>query len=204
MEFPQQAVTKPVDVLSCTTRTIGDADCRVAHVWESAEASLQTELSQDVLAQASAIADAERARSRMREGLRESSVEVQISCLGGAMIKGAVVDLSHQWVLIAHDNRRVTGVQFSTVVRIVGLDHRLPTEASQSVDLSTWTHWLRSLVEQQVGTVQIACVDGRITRALICYVAADFIRIADENGKESDVMLHAISAVTVMSMRHSG
>lgn len=204
VEFPRQRQPKPAGELPCTTRTIQGQDHRLAQMWEGAEASLQTEISQEVLAEASAIALAERARSHLHEALRAGSPSLHITCLGGAVFQGRVIDGGIDWVLIAHENRLVTGVQLSTVVRMAGLEHRLPTEASQPLIASTWKQWLRSLVDPVVGIVQMVTVDGWASRAEILYVSADFVRIATEDGQQSDVMLRALSAVTVMSTRRSG
>lgn len=204
VEFPRWQGSKPADAVPCTTRTLQSGDCSAAQLWESAEASLQTELSQDVLADASAIAHAERSRMHMREGMHHGLAQVSLSCLGGTVITGAVVDIGADWVLLAHEGWRATGIQLSTVLRAVGLEHRLPTESSTGATLSSWTQWLRSLVELQVGTVRLATVDGWHAHAEICYVGSDFLRMVDNDGQECDVLLCALSAVTIASMRLSG
>ena len=203
VEFPRLRQPKPEVPLPCTTRTMHSADVRAAQLWEAAEAALQTEISREVLSEANSIADAERARTPMAAGLTALGTPVTLVCQGGTTVTGELVGAGSDVVLVAHQGHRITGVQLSTVTRVVGVLHRLPPvrETSDVRALLTWTQWLRSIAEQELGPVRILASDGWMSDGVIRYVGKDFLRVAGDHGPETDVMLCAICAVTVPSMR---
>lgn len=202
VEFPRLRQPKPEVPLPCTTRTMHSADARAAQLWEAAEATLQTEISREVLAEASSIADAERARTPMVDGFTAFGTSVTLTCQGGISVTGKLDATGRDFVLIAREGHRVTGIQLSTVTRVMGVVHGLPRvrESSDVHALLTWTQWLRSIHEQEVGPVRIVASDGWMSEGVIRYVGMDFLRMAGDHGQEIDVMLCAISSVTVPSM----
>ena len=204
VEFPRHWQPKRPGAVPCTTRTIGGSDQGLAHVWEQAEASLQTEISHDVLAEAVAIASAERSRTRMRESLRTSQLPVTLSCLGGCVIAGAVHEIGDDWLLIARESGLVTGVQLSMVLRISGVHHGLASESPASAAWRTWSRWLRALVEHDVGRVQMTTLDGWTAFVRMRFVGSDFARVAYDDGSQADVMLGAMSSLTVERARLTG
>ncbi|MDO8732797.1 MAG: hypothetical protein Q7L55_09575 [Actinomycetota bacterium] len=173
----------------------------MSQLWEAAEASLQTEVSLEVLAEASSIADAERARTRMIDTLSLTGARLSLACQGGVTVIGHVVSSGSDLVLVEHERQQLTGIAVSSLIRVSGVDHRLPQE-SPTAPL-TWTRWLRSINNQKLGTVRIVTSDGWVTHGEIRYVGADFIRVAENRGGETDVMITSISAVTVSSVRLS-
>ena len=171
-------------------------------MWELAEASLHTEIAQDVRDEAIAIADAERSRMRLAAGLRAGAC-ASLVCHGGFACRGHVLDVGADWVLISGEQREVSHVQLSTVMRAQGLQHRLPDEGAHPAVASTWTQALRGLVAQQPGVVRLAMIDGWTVRAALNFAGSDFLRV-EHDGGQSDLAMSAISAIAVPAMRLPG
>ena len=201
VEFPRRRQAKRAGELPCTTRTIASVDHGLANVWELAEASLHTELSHDVLAEASAIEMAERSRTLMGESLGAGKVPVTVSCQGAGTLTGQVIEHGENWVLIRRERLLLTGVQMSSVLRIAGVQHRLATEVTEATGLRSWSQWLRSLIDQEVGHVQMTLIDGWTALVAIGFVGSDFARVSDDDGNHIDVMIRSMSTITIGSMR---
>ena len=160
VEFPRWRRAKPIVGLPCTTRTFANSEPGFANLWEEVEAGLQTELSLDVLAEASSIATAERARTQMRDALSTLGSRVTIACQGGLSTTGHISMSGSDFVVIQGDAQLATGISAPMVMRVCGADHRLAPMRGQSASPRTWMRWLRSLGEQAVGPVQIFASDG--------------------------------------------
>ncbi len=197
VEFPRWRRAKPEAGLPCTTRTFASSGPGFAHLWEEVEASLQTEVSLEVLAEASSIASAERARTQMRDSLSTPGSLVTIACQGGLSTTGRISMSGSDFVVIQGDAKLATGIAAPMIMRVCGADHRLAPMREQSASPMTWMRWLRSLGEQAVGPVQSFTSDGWTARGEIRYVGADFLRIVDAREVETDVMISSLSALRV-------
>ncbi|MDO9485043.1 MAG: hypothetical protein Q7K25_03170 [Actinomycetota bacterium] len=192
--FLSRRAAKPAIPFPCTTRTIAPANQRLDQLWDAAEASLHTEWAADVLAEASAIAEAERSRTRVVDGLVVGSAGVCADCAGGFSVCGEVRQVGRDMLVLGEDGHLVTGIALSALLRVSGVQHRLPSELpAQSAPL-TWKQWLRSID----GQVQVRMSDGWSSKGLVRYVGSDFLRVVDDRGFELDLLLSALSCVTAM------
>ena len=89
----------------------------------------------------------------------------------------------------------------SSVLRIAGVQHRLATEVTEATGLRSWSQWLRSLIDQEVGHVQMTLIDGWTALVAIGFVGSDFARVSDDDGNHIDVMIRSMSTITIGSMR---
>ncbi len=190
--FLSRRAAKPVIPIPCTTRTIESDDQRLDQLWDAAEASLHTERAADVLAEASAIADAERSRTRVVDGLIVGSAVVRADCAGGFSFSGDVWQVGRDMVVLGEEGHLVTGIPLSALLRVSGVRHRLPAELPSQLAPLTWRQWLRSID----GQVQVRMSDGWNSKGLVRYVGSDFLRVVDDRGLELDLLLSALSCVT--------
>lgn len=196
MGFLRRQPAKPDAALPCTTRTIAP----VVGVWEQAAAALQAEITEEVLADACSIADAEHARLLLIESLQRCVTDVTVSCLGGARVTGRVEEVGELLLVLRESDSVLAAISMASVMRVQGLAHPLRDDAPPSADRrQSWGSWARELRESGAGEVHVTGVDGWITSGVLVFAAADFLRIQIAGSGAVDLPMRAIAVLRARS-----
>ncbi len=188
MVFPWQRSTKQSDAFPCRIQTFG------GDVWREAEATLQVEQTWDLLADASAVAQAELAQVTMSHALQHSPALVTIYCLGGVIVKGNVIHVGEDVVVVRCINSDIIGLNSSTIVRVAGLSTAfLKVQVSdQPVHSLTFRRWLRDLIGQRI---ECTTTDGLMMRGQVKSVGHDMLQMKDFEGEASALAMQAIVSI---------
>jgi len=183
---------KPDAALPCTTRTIAP----VEGVWEQAVAALQAEITEEVLADAWSIADAEHARLLLLESLRRCTTDVTVSCLGGARVAGRVEQVGELLLVVRESDTVLAAINSANIMRVQGLTHALRDDVlPAAVRQRSWGSWARELREGGADEVHVTGVDGWTASGVLAYAAADFLRIQIDGSGAVDLPMRAIAVL---------
>lgn len=188
MVFPWQRSTKQFDAFLCTIQTFG------GDVWQEAAATVQVEQTWDLLADANAVAQAELSQLTLSHALHRSPTLVTIYCLGGVVVKGNVVHVGGDVVVLRCSNRDIIGLNSSTIVRVTGLSTGLleAQVSDQSRHSLTLRRWLRDLIGQRI---ECTTTDGWMMRGQVKSVGQDMLQMNDFEGESSALAMQAIVSI---------
>ena len=186
--FLWQRSTKPLAPILCTTQTFG------GDVWQEAEAALHVEQTWDLIADAEAVAQAELAQATLRTGLQRSSSTIVITCLGGAITKGHVVQAGEGMYLLQPVSGGITAVNHAAIMRVTGLPSALPVAHVDDGGSGSLTirRWLRDYVEKPI---DCRTIDGWSGRGALMSIGRDFFEIRDSDGVATTVAIAAIATI---------
>jgi hypothetical protein len=186
--FPWQRSTKQFDAFLCTIQTFG------GDVWQEAEATLQVEQTWDLLADASAVAQAELSQLTMSHVLERSPALVTIYCLGGFVVKGNVVSVGEDVVVLRCSNSEIIALNSSAIVRVTGLSTALleVQVSDHPMHSLTLRRWLRDLIGQRI---ECTTTDGWMMRGQLKSVGQDMLQMNDFEGESSVLAMQAIVAI---------
>ncbi|MFA7324032.1 MAG: hypothetical protein WC005_06705 [Candidatus Nanopelagicales bacterium] len=199
--FPWQQAAKPMTELPCTTRTFpGD-------VWQEAQSAVHAELSAEVMADARAIADAERVRTRLHDALRAAVDPIRIVCLGGIAVHGRVREVGVDFVVIGLAEQRLAAVRLPAIARVRGLGQAL--RAEPGIDAPddqgpSLMHWLRIQGVDAGSRLEIVAADGWCCNAEMSGAGADFIRFVEQDETTTTMPLEAIAVITLPEIPPAG
>lgn len=188
MVFPWQRSAKQSDAFLCTIQTFG------GDVWQEAEATLQVEQTWDLLADASAVAQAELAQLTLSHALQRSPALVTIYCLGGVVVKGNVVHVGEDVVVLQCANSDIIGLNSLAIVRVTGLSTALleVQMSDQPMHSLTLRRWLRDLIGQRI---ECTTTDGWMMRGQVKSVGQDMLQMNDFEGEASALAMQAIVSI---------
>jgi pyrroline-5-carboxylate reductase len=136
---------------------------------------LQVQADDEVVAEARAIAETEQQRTRLRDRLMAARGQVIRIDVPGEILRGVVVDVGADIVVIESADSRVV-VSIAAAVSIEGLPHALRREAGESHRvITTWSAILRECI--YAVRVRFTLADGRNLHAIVESVGADHVDI---------------------------
>jgi hypothetical protein len=163
-------------------------------VWQEAQALLGAEERRELFDDASAIAQAERSRMRLADGLMNSRTPVVVSCIGGAIVAGSICEVGKDVVVVQENDTTCAAFRLQSVLRIEGVVNALRVEvpaASSAVPL-TMNGWLRSHSHVAMHCLMI---DGWVIRGKVQEVGEDFITLRCEDDRVISLMTQHISVI---------
>jgi len=167
-------------------------------VWQEARAVLGVEERWDLAADAAAIADAERSRMRITDGLKSTATAVVVNYLGGGVIVGSVCEIGTDVMIIQEKDSGLVAIRLQTVLRIEGVVDALRVEAPQAreVENVSLASWLR---RQTFEAVQCQMIDSWTIQGRLREVGEDFIRLLTDDHRLISVMTQHVSAIRLKS-----
>ncbi|CAB4903163.1 unannotated protein [freshwater metagenome] len=167
-------------------------------VWQEAQAVLSVEERWDLAADAAAIADAERSRMRITDGLLSTQTAVIVNCLGGVVIIGSVCEVGTDVIIVEEDSVPVA-IRMQTILRIQGVVEALRVEVSPSREVAcvSLASWLRN---QPLESVQCQMIDGWTIQGKVGEIGEDFISLLRDDHRQIRVMTQHVS---VMRLRRN-
>ena len=186
--FLRKRITKHTNGFAYATQTFhGD-------VWQEAQAVIEVEERWDLIADAAAIAQAERSRMRLADGLMNTRTPVLLSCMGGVVVTGCVREVGTDVIVVQELDAEVTAFRLQSVLRIDGVIHSLRVEVCpESTTLPlTMTSWLRSHISE---AIQCHMIDGWAIRGELEEVGEDFITVRSDGDRVISLMTQGISVI---------
>jgi hypothetical protein len=162
-------------------------------VWQEAHAVLSVEERWDLAADAAAIADAERSRMRITDGLLSTPTAVIVHCLGAGVVVGSVCEVGTDVMIVQEDSGPVA-VRLQTILRIQGVVEALRVEVPPTPEVAglSLASWLRS---QPLESVQCQMIDSWTIQGRVREVGEDFIRLLADDHQLISVMTKHVSVM---------
>ncbi|MEI7453064.1 MAG: hypothetical protein WCK04_02415 [Actinomycetes bacterium] len=188
MVFLRKHITKHNVGFACTTQTFhGD-------VWQEAQAAIDVEERWGLLADASAIAQAERSRMRLTDGLMNTRTPIVASCVGGSVVTGLILEVGIDVIIVQENNATVAAVSLQSLLRIQGVTRvlRLEAHAASVTAPLTMAGWLRSRTRENLhfNMIDSWTINGRLQE-----VGADFVTLFGDDQGAVSLMTEHISVI---------
>ena len=188
MVFLRKRITKHNVGFACTTQTFhGD-------VWQEAQAAINIEERWGLLADASAIAQAERSRMRLADGLMNTRTPIVACCVGGSVVTGLILEVGTDVIIIQENSATVAAVRLQSLLRIQGVTHvlRLEAHAVSATAPLTMAGWLRSRTRENLhcNMIDSWTIHGRLQE-----VGADFVTLFGDDQGAVSLMTQHISVI---------
>jgi len=155
------------------------------------EASLlQSHADEEVVLDASAIAEAEQQRTRLFDRLEAARGQVIRCSVPGMVVRGALADHGPELLVLSTGETRVA-VDLSSLMRIEGLPQALRREVESpgAVPL-TWSAVLRDWAHD--GVVRFTMITGECVSASIEAVGADHVDIREFDGIRATLLISSL------------
>ncbi len=194
MVFLRKHITKHNVGFACTTQTFnGD-------VWQEAQAAIDVEERWGLLSDASAIAQAERSRMRLTDGLMNTRMPIVASCVGGAIVTGLIVEVGTDVIIVQENDITVAAVSLQSLLRIQGITHGLRLEActASATASLTMAGWLRAHTRE---TMHCSMTDSSTIHGKVQEVGSDFVTLFGDDQGAISLMAQHISVIRSNKIR---
>jgi len=163
-------------------------------VWQEAQAVIEVEERWGLIADASAIAQAERSRMRLADGLMNTRTPIVLSCICGVVMTGFIREVGTDVIVVQELDAEDVAVRLQSVLRIEGLIHSLRVEGCPESTTApfTMTSWLRTRTHE---TIQCQMIDSWSIRGRVEEVGEDFISIRSDDNRRISLVTQHISVI---------
>jgi hypothetical protein len=186
--FLRKRITKHTTGFAYATQTFhGD-------VWQEAQAVIEVEERWGLIADAAAIAQAERSRMKLAESVMNTRTPVLLSCVGGVVVTGLIQEVGTDVIVIQEFHAEDAAVRLQSVLRIEGVIHSLRVEECPEPTSAPlmMTGWLRSHISE---AIQCHMIDGWAIRGELEEVGEDFLTVRSDDDRQISLVTQHISVI---------